>query len=351
MEHPLKDKKFIFYSGLWIFIMILHAIFLFHQFDFPIVVSITDSILFNSFIAGGCFAYWSVVKYISPQKQGITETIISHFIGIGFFVVSLTYVSGNLLQMIFNEDEVYHYFLREAFLFRVILGILYFTIILMLYYLLIYVDNINEQHKKEAELQNQLKQTSLDMLLFQINPHFLFNSLNSISSLTITAPSQAREMVIKLADFFRASLRQNNGDLQSLEEELKQMKLYLEIEKIRFEDRLLIEADVEDACLQLQLPKMILQPLYENAIKFGVYEHLENVTIKTVCTCRDGNLKISITNNSHENSIPKKGTGVGIKNVKDRLKLFYGIDNLVEVIHQYGLFSIDLTIPQKATHD
>lgn len=274
MEHPLKDKKMVYYGGLWALIIVLHATFLFHQFNFPLAICIADGLVFNLLIAGVCFLYWHVVKFISPQQQGMTETVIAHLIGVGFSVILLIHFSGHILKVLFEGDIDYHRFYKDSILFRALLGMLYFATTILLYYLLLYVENINEQIKKEAALQNLLKQTSLDMLMFQISPHFLFNSLNSISSLTITSPSLAREMVIKLADFFRASLSKENNEMQTLKEELAQMNLYLEIEKVRFEDRLVIENSIDEACYDFLVPRMILQPLYENAIKFGVYEQL-----------------------------------------------------------------------------
>lgn len=296
--------------------------------------------------AGACFIFWYVVKYISPNRENIFESIFSYFIAMALFVLAISFVSSNVLKIFFSEVEWYSLFLKNTLLFRMILATLYLTIVIMLYYLLIYLNNINEQQQKEKDLESLLKQTSLDMLLFQINPHFLFNSLNSISSLTITAPAQAREMVIKLADFFRTSLSQTDNDIQTLKAELDQMTLYLDIEKIRFEDRLIIDLDIEQECLDMKLPKMILQPLYENAIKFGVYENLGRSAIKTSCTCSEGNLNVIIMNNSSSERLHKKGTGVGINNVKKRLALLYGLDNLVKIKHQDDSYTIHLIIPQ-----
>ncbi len=351
MEHPLKDKKVIYYGGLWVLIMILHATFLFYQFDFPLSICIADSLINNFSIAAACFLYWYVVKFISPKRQGMSETLVSHLIGIVFVVFVLTQFCGYVLKMAFDDNTAYHQFISDSILFRGLLGMLYFATTVLLYYLLIYVENINEQIKKEAALQNLLKQTSLDMLMFQINPHFLFNSLNSISSLTITAPALAREMVIKLADFFRGSLNKNSGEMHTLREELNQMNLYLDIEKVRFEDRLIIENNIEETCFGMLVPRMILQPLYENAVKFGVYEQLGEITIKTACSCSDNELTINISNGSGTPGDSKKGAGVGIKNVQERLELIYGLSNLLKVSETEGVFTISLTIPQISKHD
>ncbi len=346
MEHPLKDRKIIYYGGLWVLIMILHATFLFYQFNFPFTICIADSVVFNLLIAITCFLYWYVTKFISPQQQGMTETLIAHLIGVGLSVIILTHFSGHILKVFFEENIDYHRFYKDSILFRALLGMLYFATTILLYYLLLYIENINEQIKKEAALQTLLKQTSLDMLMFQINPHFLFNSLNSISALTITSPSMAREMVIKLADFFRASLNKENSEFQTLKDELAQMNLYLEIEKVRFESRLIIKNNIDEACEGLLVPKMILQPLYENAIKYGMYEQLEQITISTDCACNEEVLTIKISNEFDHDVSHKRGMGIGIKNVKERLMLIYGIDHLVSSNQADGIFTINLIIPR-----
>lgn len=346
MGHPLKDRKIIYYGGLWGLIMTLHATFLFYQFGFPLIICIADGVVSNLSIAIACFVYWYVVKFISPQRQGMTETLVAHLIGVGFSVIILTHFSGHALKMLFEADINYHQFYQSSILFRVLLGMLYFATTILLYYLLLYIENINEQEKKEAALQDLLKQTSLDMLMFQINPHFLFNSLNSIGALTITSPSLARDMVIKLADFFRASLNKENNEMQTLQEELAQMNLYLDIEKVRFENRLVIENSIDEACYGLLVPRMILQPLYENAIKYGVYEELGKTTIKTDCACSEDALTITISNGAGAEMSHRKGNGLGINNVKERLKLIYGMDHLVKVNHSNEVFTVTLTIPR-----
>ena len=351
MEHPLKDRKIIYYGGLWVLIMILHATFLFYQFDFPLILSIADSFVSNLLIAITCFLYWYVVKFISPQRQGMTEMLVSHLVGVGLSVIILIHLGGHILTLAFANNIDYHQFYNQSILFRALLGMLYFATTILLYYLLLYIEDINEQIKKEAALQNLLKQTSLDMLMFQINPHFLFNSLNSISSLTITSPSLAREMVIKLADFFRASLSQESSEMQTLKEELDQMNLYLEIEKVRFESRLVVEYSIDEACYEFLVPKMIMQPLYENAIKFGMYEQLDTLTISTSCTACEDALTIKISNKSDTDINHRKGMGIGIKNVKERLMLIYGMDHLVSATQMDGVFTISLTIPRNKVYD
>jgi LytS/YehU family sensor histidine kinase len=183
------------------------------------------------------------------------------------------------------------------------------------------------------------------MLRSQINPHFLFNSLNSVSSLTITNPDKARDMVIKLSDFMRYALSKKDEQPVSLRSELENLRLYLEIEKVRFGDRLSTEENIEEHCLDILMPVMILQPLYENAIKHGVYESTECVNITTNVKCRNGFLEIVISNNYDPATTPSKGTGTGLINVSRRLDLVYSKQASLKTTKENGIYTVTLFIP------
>jgi two-component system LytT family sensor kinase len=187
------------------------------------------------------------------------------------------------------------------------------------------------------------------MLRSQINPHFLFNSLNSVSSLTITDPEKARTMVIKLSEFMRYALSRKDDKPVTLQSELENLRLYLDIEKVRFGDRLRIEENIDPGCLRSTLPVMILQPLYENAIKHGVYESTKEVIIITSVVCTSEYVEISISNNFDPEAAPVKGTGTGLTNVVRRLELMYGKNATILTEKQKDLFSVKIYIPVTAS--
>ncbi len=205
--------------------------------------------------------------------------------------------------------------------------------------------NLSEKNAREARLESLVKETELKMLRSQINPHFLFNSLNSISSLTITDPEKARDMVIKLSEFMRYALSKKDEQPVSLRSELENLRLYLDIEKVRFGDRLSTEENIDENCLEIKMPVMLLQPLYENAIKHGVYESTEVVSIKTKVSCKDGYLEIIISNNYDLMPSSAKGTGTGLSNVTRRLDLFYGNRASIKTTKENGIYSVTLFIP------
>lgn len=183
------------------------------------------------------------------------------------------------------------------------------------------------------------------MLRSQINPHFLFNSLNSVNSLIITNPDKAREMIINLSEFMRYTLSKKDEQPVSLKSELENLKLYLEIEKVRFGDKLSTEENIDTECLETKMPVMILQPLYENAIKHGVYESTDRVRIITSAKKTNKAVEITITNNYDDTAPPKTGTGTGLINVVRRLELFYGDKASLKTTKENGIYIVLLKIP------
>ena len=143
----------------------------------------------------------------------------------------------------------------------------------------------------------------------------------------------------------RYALSKKDEQEVSLRNELENLGLYFDIEKIRFGDKLLTEENIDPGCLELKMPVMILQPLYENAIKHGVYESTETVTIKTEVKKSEGYMLIAISNNYDPSSSSRQGTGTGLINVERRLALFYGEKALIKTSAENNIFKVTLFIP------
>ncbi|UII28458.1 histidine kinase [Fulvivirga maritima] len=347
MKHPLISRNIFIYLLAWLLVALTHIGILHFHYDIGWLIAVVDSAVFNLLMAALGLSYWYVIQFVSPAQQGLTTSIVSIAVSLLISLSLIDYIAFVTISQLFSDDEVYMSLLSGTMAWRLMIGILYLLIIIMVYYLLKYNTDLNEREKRELEMKDLLKHSELEMLKFQINPHFIFNSLNSVSSLTITDPERARDMVIKLSDFLRSSLGKDAPESHNLKDELLQMNLYLDIEKIRFGDRLCIKNEVDSKCEHMTLPNMILQPLYENAIKYGVYEQLEDVNIQTKCSCDDGNLKISISNNYDSESVPLRGKGIGLRNVRNRLELIYGIPGLVTIQKERKRFTVILLIPQK----
>jgi len=348
MNHPFfkSIQHFILYAGAWIMVTAIHVAVLSFFYNILITFSIIDGLIFNILFALFGLSLWYIVAYSRYNKSPMLNGIITHvtsatlllliWISLGDFILSL--FTGNNLQ--------YDKFLSTAIPWRVISGIFYYSILILIYYIINYYNDLQERSLNEARLNEIIRTTELDLLKSQINPHFLFNSLNSISSLTITNPIKAQEMIIKLSDFLRYSISQDSGSFVSLKKEIENAKRYLEIEQIRFGNKLQHKFNISDNCLEKLVPAMILQPLYENAVKHGVYESTEEIIINTNCVSEKGVLKIKIINNFEPEAKSREGTGMGIKNISERLKLMFQQNNLLKIYKENNTFTVELQIPQ-----
>ena len=294
-------------------------------------------------IAALGLSFWYSSVYLSIENNQITKVIFTHFGGILISIVWLALGYFAVVSIV-NDTDMFGDFFVKTIKSRFIIGILYYFLLTAFYYIVIYYSGFQERTVKETELKNLVTEAELRSLKFQINPHFIFNSLNSISALTEIDPKKAKQMIIKLADFLRFTLANNDRQKNSLNEEFKNIKLYLDIEKIRFEDKFDYEEELHEECGKTEIPSMILQPLFENAIKHAVYETLDTVVIKLTCSKQDDFLKITLCNN-FEGESHKKGAGVGLKNIKDRLSLIYQQDNLMEIKKENGKFTVNIFIP------
>jgi hypothetical protein len=338
-------KSFSVYLISWIFTFLVHTSILYFVIELPLKECLLDSFVFNFifFILG--ISFWYSTKFISFEIFSTLKIVTNH-ITAAFFASGIWLVLGYwILSNLFEGNRIYQNFLYDSLVWRFFIGMFYYFIIVALIYIIIYYGNFQEKVLKEAELKSLVKEAELKSLKYQINPHFIFNSLNSISALTLTQPELAREMTINLSTFLRKTLSSNEVQKSSLIDELKSAKLYLDIEKIRFGDKFTYTEEINEACKGLEVPSMILQPIFENAIKHGVYESIEPVNIHFKCEEQIDYMKITITNNFDEEAVPHKGEGIGMSNIQSRLRMIYNQDNLLKFSKKDGIFTVNVFIP------
>lgn len=197
-----------------------------------------------------------------------------------------------------------------------------------------------------VEAQNQASRAKLSALRYQLNPHFLFNTLNSISSLVMTGrANDAETMLAKLSEFLRTTLVANPELPQTLEGELETVDAYLGIERIRFGDRLGFDLDCPPELRDVQIPHFLLQPLVENAVKHGVAPSYKPITISICARQRDDELLISVENDCVSEERSTHGTGVGLRNVRERLQAVYGERGHLETIAREAGYLALLRVP------
>ena len=204
-----------------------------------------------------------------------------------------------------------------------------------------------EMDARKTEAEKLTKEAELFKLRQQLQPHFLFNSLNSISALTGSQPEKARHMIQQLSEFLRGTLKKDEQQWSTLEEEIQYLRLYLDIEKVRFGHRLQTEIIFSDEVLSLKLPALLLQPVVENAIKFGLYDTYGEVLITLNATQENNYLKIVVQNPfDPETSQPLKGTGFGLSSIQRRLFLLFARHDLLKTQKDNEHFITTILIPQ-----
>jgi two-component system LytT family sensor kinase len=347
MNHPVFQnvKAASIYFGMWVLIMGIHFFIVYFLFGFHLLYSLADSFVFNAIFSILGIPVWYVVRYSVPSQKSILNLVLNHLSSMAIIGVVWISSSYSILSALFDVNQLIKSFLVASIPYRIITGGLFYVMLGLAYYLVVYSNNLQEKVKEWARLNELLKESELNMLRSQINPHFLFNSLNSISSLTITDPEKAREMVIKLSDFLRYSVSTNAAGFTSFEKEMMNIQRYLEIEKVRFGDKLLFGFNLENSCKEKQIPAMLLQPLFENAIKHGVYESTEQVKIEMDCKYVDNCLEITLWNDFEPGARARKGAGVGLKNIRERLKLLYKNDSLMRASIEGNRYTVYLCLP------
>jgi two-component system, LytTR family, sensor histidine kinase AlgZ len=203
---------------------------------------------------------------------------------------------------------------------------------------------IEAQTSRRSELL--AREAQLRALKAQVNPHFLFNSLNSISALTACDPMRAREMCIQLADFLRTSLRLGERASIPFSEEMELTRMYLNVEQVRFGRRLQLSLDVEPACGDCEVPALLIQPLVENAVKHGIALLDEGGEILMLGRCVKEGLRFTIEN-PYDPLAPASRSGIGLANVRQRLEARYGNAARLEVEASADVYRVTLVLPVK----
>ena len=200
--------------------------------------------------------------------------------------------------------------------------------------------------KRLLEKERQLAKAEMNNLQQQFQPHFLFNSLNSINALVKAKPDDARQMIFNLSDFLRMTIQKNKEEFNSVAEEMSYLHLYMSIEQVRFGNRLNVTTTIEPDIESIQIPALVLQPLVENAIKYGLNSQLGTVHITVNMYQSENFLVITIKNSFEADAIEaNRGTGYGIKSIDSKLKLLYKRSDLLQIKQKDNVFNVTIKIP------
>jgi two-component system sensor histidine kinase AlgZ len=228
--------------------------------------------------------------------------------------------------------------LDPAIPYLVVIGMLVYVLSVALHYMLLALE-ASQQAMLDA------REAELRALKAQINPHFLFNCLNSITALTTSDPARARDMCIRLADFLRNTLGLGERESVPWHEELDLAQAYLDVEQVRFGVRLKVEVHVDEACAECQVPPLVLQPLIENAVKHGIATMVEGGTIRVDSRVQNGFLEVSVENAFDPESPSPRRNGLGLRNVRSRLERRFGPEARLTASAQENSFRAGFTVP------
>ncbi len=326
----------------WLFWILAQTIVL-HRFGWSWEVSLTDATISNGLLAIAAGVTENIYRFYQPGSKNRLYRFL--------WGVVLTWLSIQgiqfLLAHMFASNIEYLTFLEKSVPVRYMFALLMIAFVTVTSWLYFYIREQQADKSRKDDAEKLLRDAELSNLRQQLQPHFLFNSLNSISALAGSKPEQARKMIQQLSDFLRGTLKKDEQQLVSLADELEHLQLYLDIEKVRFGHRLNTEVSCGEEAGQMKIPTLLLQPLLENAIKFGLYDTTEEVSIRVVAEAKPGMLHITIQNPfDAETSRPKQGTGFGLNSVKRRLSLLYARNDLLNISQKETIFTSTLTIPQ-----
>ncbi|MBL7849697.1 MAG: histidine kinase [Cyclobacteriaceae bacterium] len=224
-----------------------------------------------------------------------------------------------------------------------------YIITVAVYYVISYFQGLQRKESEKTELILKNKEMEISLLKSQINPHFLFNTLNSISTLMHTSKDQARRVITQLSDIFRYALDSHSGRLVKLAEEVDFIESYIRIQQVRFGERLKFEKEIDPACLELSIPPMILQPLVENSVKYGIGPKEEGGTITLRIRRELNGVYFEVSDNGlgiHAKKVMDgSSSGVGMKNTDMRLKSYYGPSAALRVVVGQHGYSVSFVIP------
>lgn len=270
------------------------------------------------------FIDYSMTYYLPPTSRYFIIGVQSLLLSIGW-----VFICGWSFLYYFFDDKVYMAFWHDTIYIRGLLGWILLSDFSVINHLISRISKDQESIEQNQTMERLRKEAELFKLRQQLHPHFLFNSLNSINALIGREPKQARSMVLQLSDFLRHTLKKEDNDYISFKEELEDLRLYLSIEQVRFGHRLVINEDISDACDEYKIPPFLLQPLVENAIKYGLYGMTGQVVIHIKAYIEKQQLIFTITNPFDPDAVTPKGTGFGLEGVHRRLYLLFARNDLL----------------------
>ncbi len=315
----------------------------------PFPSTIVNGILLAITICLLAYLAWWWSLWLS--RFPVLAQVLGHLGGlvIWFYLLAgISYFLEYYLDGFRTYDEWQEFLLEQLGSKSLLYNLEYITAI-ALFYILRYIDAISEKENEKTTLAIANNEMRMSLLKSQINPHFLFNTLNSIGTLMNTDKAKARQMMTMLSDVFRYALDSNNAREVPLSEELKFIRNYISIQQVRFGSRLQYKENIDQDCLNLTIPPMVLQPLVENSVKHGITPKEEGGTITVTIKRQNGKVKFRVADDGiglrNKNKFEWSNTGVGLVNSDTRLQNMYGKEARLQIMAGDDGFVVDFNIP------
>ncbi|MEM9389757.1 MAG: histidine kinase [Bacteroidota bacterium] len=317
-------------------------------------------VLWNGFYMLEAVCIFILLTFIyanSLFKLNIVYQIVGHVVGLLVHFLSLSYLRYYFYYyldgLVFFDD--WKEFMLDLLSWDAMRFYDQYIITAAVYYIIRYFQYVQKEEQERSYLEIKNKEMQISLLKSQINPHFLFNTLNSISMLVGSNKAGARKVISQLSDVFRYALDSHDGTKVKLLNELNFIENYIKIQQVRFGDRLTYEVDADPKCMSFEIPPMILQPLIENSIKYGIGPKDDGGTIWLIIKKTQSGVYFEVTDNGLGLNAKKvldgklKGTGVGLKNSDKRLRSIYGPSARLHIQAKLDGYTVSFTIPTEQT--
>jgi two-component system sensor histidine kinase AlgZ len=298
--------------------------------------------LFYAFV---CLAPWYMCR-ILPLGEGRIPKLVGNHLAAAIVAALFWIVVAKVLGLGLSR---YYPAVNERFSSQLPLlfglGVLLYMLSVALHYVLLSLESSKESESREHEARTLAREAEIKALKAQINPHFLFNSLNSIAALATLDGVRARDMCIKLSDFLRNTLSLGEKQSITLGDELALAQAYLAVEKVRFGSRLKIEMKTDSGCDECVVPPLFLQPLVENAVKHGIAGLVDGGTIRLEAHCENGWLQVTVQNEFDPDAPAVRRNGLGLQNVRNRLRAVYENKARLDTVVTDSVFVVAVDLP------
>ncbi|MEJ2544594.1 MAG: histidine kinase [Calditrichaceae bacterium] len=290
---------------------------------------------------------WYVCRTIPLEAGKILNFIFKHggtALVMNAIWLQITMMYSETLVLI-NVSEVWREYFNRAFPLLLATGVLFYFLACLFHYLLITLENSRQAEQEAIENHLLASRAELESLKSTIHPHFLFNSLTALSTLTMTSAEKANKMCIQLSDFLRYSLQYGKNEFVTVQDELNHINNYLGVEQVRLGNRLKLKFNISDETLKIKILPFALLPLIENAVKHGIQEKVLGGTISIDVQVDHDLLRIVVRNPFEQKSAKSKSEGHGLKTLQQRLDAIYKGKANIFTSTQNSKFSVTINLP------